>query len=201
VLAPGETLGPRRAEIEALGWPVFVKPARAGSSMGISRVESWDGLEAAVAGAVKHDPKVLIEAAMVGREIETAVLGAVDGVTTSPPGEIVTGGDYEFYDFEAKYFDADAVTLHCPADIDTVDAARIRGLAARAFAAVSAEGIARVDVFYAEDGTITVNEINTMPGFTPTSMYPRMWASAGLTYPDLVDELLKAALHRPLGLR
>lgn len=201
VLAPGEPLGPRRAEIEALGWPVFVKPARAGSSMGISRVEHWEELEAAVADAVKHDPKVLIEQAIVGREIETAVLGARDGVTTSPPGEIVTGDDYDFYDFEAKYFDPEAVGLHCPADIDAVDAARVRGLAARAFAAVSAEGLARVDVFYAEDGTITVNEINTMPGFTPTSMYPRMWASAGMEYSALVEELMQAALHRPLGLR
>lgn len=200
-LAPGEPAGPRRGEIEALGLPVFVKPARAGSSMGISRVNSWEELDAALAGAVKHDPKVLIESAIVGREIETAVLGARDGVRTSQPGEIVTGGDHSFYDFEAKYFDADAVRLECPADLPAADAARVRDFAARAFAAVSAEGIARVDVFYAADGTITVNEINTMPGFTPTSMYPRMWASDGLTYSHLVDELLQAALHRPLGLR
>jgi D-alanine-D-alanine ligase len=201
VLGPGERAQSRRAEIEALGLPVFVKPARAGSSMGISRVDTWDALDAALADAVKHDPKVLIEAAIVGREIETAVLGARDGVRTSPPGEIVAVGDQSFYDFESKYFDADAVRLDCPAQIPAADASRIRELAARAFAAVSAEGIARVDVFYGEDGTITVNEINTMPGFTPTSMYPRMWASAGLTYSDLVDELLQAALHRPLGLR
>ena len=201
VLGPGETAESRRAEIEALGLPVFVKPARAGSSMGISRVEIWDALDAALADAVKHDPKVLIEAAIVGREIETAVLGARDGVRTSPPGEIVAVGDQSFYDFESKYFDADAVRLDCPAKIPSPDASRIRDLAARAFAAVSAEGIARVDMFYGQDGTITVNEINTMPGFTPTSMYPRMWASAGLTYSDLVDELLQAALHRPLGLR
>ena len=201
LLAPGEPLAARRAQIEALGLPVFVKPARAGSSMGISRVDVWEQLDAAIAEAVKHDPKVLIEAAIVGREIETAVLGARDGVRTSPPGEIVTVGDQDFYDFEAKYFDADAVRLDCPADIPAADAARIREIAARAFAAVSAEGIARVDVFFAADGTVTVNEINTMPGFTPTSMYPRMWASAGLSYPQLIEELLHAALHRPLGLR
>jgi len=201
VLGPGESAESRRVQIEALGLPVFVKPARAGSSMGISRVDSWDALDAALADAVKHDPKVLIEAAMVGREIETAVLGARDGVRTSPPGEIVAIGDQEFYDFEAKYFDPGAVRLDCPADIPAADASRIRALAARAFAAVSAEGIARVDMFYAEDGTVTVNEINTMPGFTPTSMYPRMWESAGLTYSDLVEELMQAALHRPLGLR
>lgn len=201
ILGPGEPVGPRWAQIEALGLPVFVKPARAGSSMGISRVDAWEDLDAAIADAVKHDPKVLIESAMAGREIETAVLGAHDGVRTSPPGEIVTAGEFAFYDFEAKYFDADAVRLDCPASIPEADAVRIKDLAARAFAAVSAEGIARVDVFYTPDGAVIINEINTMPGFTPTSMYPRMWASAGLTYSDLVGELLQAALLRPLGLR
>jgi len=200
-LAPGASVAEHRAEIEALGLPVFVKPARAGSSMGISRVDSWDALEAAVADAVKHDPKVLIEAAVKGREIETAVLGARDGVRTSPPGEVVTGGDHAFYDYEAKYFDESAVNLMCPADIPAGVAARIREIAVRAFAALSAEGIARVDVFLGEDGAVTVNEINTMPGFTPTSMYPRMWASAGVGYSELVEELLQAALARPLGLR
>lgn len=200
-LAPGEDLETRRDDLEALGLPVFVKPARAGSSMGISRVDAWADLDAAVAAAAAHDPKVLVEKAMVGREIETAVLGSRDGVRTSPPGEIVTGGDHAFYDFEAKYFDADNVRLECPADLPGDVADAIRAIAARAFAAVSAEGIARVDVFYAADGTVTVNEINTMPGFTPTSMYPRMWASAGMSYPELVEELLQAALQRPLGLR
>lgn len=201
VLAPGEPWVERRAEIEELGLPVFVKPARAGSSMGISRVDSWDALDAALADATKHDPKVLIERGMSGREIETAVLGARDGVRTSPPGEIVAVGSQAFYDFESKYFDDDAVRLDCPADLPAADAERIRDIAARAFAAVSAEGIARVDVFYAQDGTVTVNEINTMPGFTPTSMYPRMWESAGMEYPALIEELLEAALSRPLGLR
>ena len=200
-LVPGATVEQLRPQIEALGLPVFVKPARAGSSMGISRVDAWEELEAAVAAAVKHDPKVLIERAMVGREIETAVLGARDGVRTSPPGEIVAVGSQAFYDFESKYFADDAVRLDCPADLPVADAARVQDIAARAYAAVSAEGIARVDVFYAPDGTVTVNEINTMPGFTPTSMYPRMWASAGVDYTSLVDELLEAALARPLGLR
>ena len=200
-LAPDEDIESRRAHLEALGLPVFVKPARAGSSMGISRVDAWEDLESAVAAARLHDPKVLVEQGMSGREIETAVLGSRDGVRTSPPGEIVTGGDHAFYDFEAKYFDAAHVRLECPADLPEGVADEIRAIAARAFAAVSAEGIARVDVFYAADGTVTVNEINTMPGFTPTSMYPRMWASAGLSYPQLVEELLQAALHRPLGLR
>ncbi len=130
------------------------------------------------------------------------MLGARDGVRTSPPGEIVTGGDHAFYDFEAKYFDADAVRLDCPAEFPAADAARIRELASRAFArGIGAEGIARVDVFYGEDGTVTVNEINTMPGFTPTSMYPRMWAATGVEYQELVSTLLATALQRPLGLR
>lgn len=201
VLSPGQSLAALRPQIEALGLPVFVKPARAGSSMGISRVDSWDQLEAAVSDAVKHDPKVLIERGMDGREIETAVLGARDGVRTSMPGEIVTGGDHTFYDFQAKYFDASHVQLTCPADLPADDAERVRSFAARAYAAVAAEGIARVDVFYAPDGTVTVNEINTMPGFTPTSMYPRMWAAAGVTYPELVEELMQAALARKTGLR
>ncbi len=201
VIAPGADVEALRPAIEALGLPVFVKPARAGSSMGISRVDDLIELDAAIAAAVKHDPKVLVEAGMVGREIETAVLGARDGVRTSPPGEIVPVGNQAFYDFESKYFADDAVRLDCPADLPVADAERVREFAARAFAAVSAEGIARVDVFYAPDGTITVNEINTMPGFTPTSMYPRMWASGGVDYASLIDELLEAALARPLGLR
>ncbi len=201
VLNSGESVQAHRGEIEALGLPVFVKPARAGSSMGISRVDSWDALEAAIADAVKHDPKVLIEAAVQGREIETAVLGARAGVQASPPGEIVTGGDHAFYDFEAKYLDESHVRLECPADLSVDVAARVQEVAVRAFGAVSAEGIARVDVFLGDDGTITVNEINTMPGFTPTSMYPRMWASGGVSYPELIEELLQAALARPLGLR
>ncbi len=201
IVVPGASLDALRERIEALGLPVFVKPARAGSSMGISRVDSWDELEDAVAHAVKQDPKVLIESGMSGREIETAVLGARDGVRTSMPGEIITGGDHTFYDFDAKYFDPANVRLDCPADLPEDDAQRIRVLAARAYASIAAEGIARVDVFYAPDGTVTVNEINTMPGFTPSSMYPRMWAAAGVTYPELVEELMQAALARSTGLR
>src|SRR5690606_6384702 len=141
------------------------------------------------------------EAAVVGREIETAVLGARDGVRTSPPGEIVTGGEHAFYDFEAKYLDEAHVDLLCPAELPADVAQRVQSIAARAIGAVSAEGIARVDVFLGSDGTITVNEINTMQGFTPASMYPRMGASAGVSYPDLVEAVIPAALARPLGLR
>jgi len=200
-LLPGQAVSSRMAEVEALGLPLFVKPARAGSSMGISRVDDLAALDAAVAAAVKHDPKVLIERAVVGREIETAVLGTPDGAQTSLPGEIITGGEHTFYDFDAKYLDEANVRLVCPAELPDDVVARVRELAIAAFTAVGAESLARVDVFVGEDGTVTVNEINTMPGFTPTSMYPRMWAATGLAYPELVSTLLDTALHRPLGLR
>ncbi|MFW7413414.1 D-alanine--D-alanine ligase family protein [Demequina sp. SO4-18] len=201
VLAPGEDPDSRRAEIEALGMPVFVKPARAGSSMGISKVSRWSQLAAAVAAAVVHDPKVLVEQAVVGREIETAVLDGPEGPVASPAGEIVTGGGREFYDFEAKYLDEAAVDLRCPTELPDDVALRVADMALRAFQAVGAESLARVDVFVAEDGTVTVNEINTMPGFTSTSMYPRMWAAGGVSYPELVEMLLAGALARPVGLR
>lgn len=201
VLHPGDSAESRAADIEALGLPVFVKPARAGSSMGISRVDDLATLDAAIADAVKHDPKVLIERGVVGREIETAVLATLDGVRTSLPGEIVTGGDHAFYDFEAKYLDEDNVRLLCPAELPDAVVARVREVAAAAFKAVGGESLARVDVFVSDDGTVTVNEINTMPGFTPTSMYPRMWAATGVEYPELVSTLIETALHRPLGLR
>lgn len=201
VLAPGESVNSRQTDIEALGLPVFVKPARAGSSMGITKVSALDALDAAVAAAVEHDPKVLIERAVEGREIETAVLEGADGLVASPAGEIVTGGDHEFYDYEAKYFDAAAVDLRCPTELPDHVAAKVKDYALRAFQAVGAESLARVDVFVGEDGTVTVNEINTMPGFTEFSMYPRMWAAAGVSYPELVQTLLAGALKRATGLR
>ncbi|WP_062288763.1 D-alanine--D-alanine ligase family protein [Demequina phytophila] len=201
VVSPHRGVEEQRLEIEALGLPVFVKPARAGSSMGISKVSSWAALDAAVAGAQKHDPKVLIEAAVVGREVETAVLATAGGLLTSPAGEIITGGDHEFYDFEAKYLDEAAVTLLCPTSLEGAVAATVADYAKRAFRAVGAESLARVDVFVKADGGVVVNEINTMPGFTPTSMYPRMAAAAGITYVELVETLLTVALERPVGLR
>lgn len=201
VLAPGESPEGRRSEIEALGLPVFVKPARAGSSMGISKVSDWSQLEPAIAAAIEHDPKVLIEKAVVGREIETAVLDGPEGAVASPAGEIVTGESLEFYDFEAKYLDESAVDLRCPTELDDDIAAQVADMALRAFRAVGAESLARVDVFVGEDGSITVNEINTMPGFTALSMYPRMWAAAGVSYPLLIETLLQGALSRSTGLR
>jgi len=201
VLHPGDEVSTHMAQIEALGLPLFVKPARAGSSMGISRVDDLAELDAAVADAVLHDPKVLIERAVSGREIETAVLATASEVRVSPAGEIVAGGDNDFYDFEAKYLDEGHVRLVCPTDLPDAVAAMVADYARRAFRSVGAEGLARVDAFVSEDGTVTVNEINTMPGFTTTSMYPRMWASAGVNYAELVQTLLETALSRRIGLR
>jgi D-alanine-D-alanine ligase len=196
-----DELAARQEAIRALGLPVFVKPARAGSSMGISRVDDWGALDAAVALAAKHDPKVLIERAVAGREIETAVLDTPDGLRVSPAGEIVTQGDHAFYDFDAKYLDESGVQLLCPVELAPDVAEVVADYAARAFEAIDAEGLARVDCFVASDGTVTINEINTMPGFTPTSMYPRMWRAGGIDYPHVVATLLAGALERRVGLR
>ncbi|WP_425862180.1 D-alanine--D-alanine ligase family protein [Arthrobacter sp. TWP1-1] len=193
-----------RTRVEALGFPVFVKPARAGSSMGISKVDSLDGLDAAIEEAREHDLKLVIEAGIVGREIEIAVLEGrgSDAPRVSLPGEIaMLGNEHAFYDFEAKYVQGSAVNLSCPADMPDGDVARIQEQAALAFDAVGAEGLSRVDFFYTEAGELIINEINTMPGFTPSSMYPQMWAATGLAYPELIDELLQLALNRKVGLR
>ncbi|MDR7157928.1 D-alanine--D-alanine ligase family protein [Arthrobacter sp. BE255] len=193
-----------RKQVDRLGFPVFVKPARAGSSMGISKVDSLEGLDAAVEEARLHDLKLVIEAGIVGREIECAVLEGrgTAAPRTSMPGEIsVAGGGHEFYDFNAKYVEDDAAALSCPADIPEEAIARVRELAAAAFDAVGAEGLSRVDFFYTPEGELIINEINTMPGFTPKSMYPQMWAASGLDYADLIDELIYLALNRKTGLR
>lgn len=187
-----------------LGLPLFVKPARAGSSLGISRVDSLEQLPAAIAEASRHDPKVLIEQAIAGREIECAVLGGHDGdrPRASLPGEIVvTGGEHAFYDFEAKYLDESSVTLVCPADLPPALVDAVRTTAVDTFEAVGAEGLSRVDVFVTPDDQVIVNEINTMPGFTPFSMYPRLWEASGVSYPALIDELISLAMERPTGLR
>jgi D-alanine-D-alanine ligase len=193
-----------RKQVDRMGFPVFVKPARAGSSMGISKVDSMAGLDAAIEAAREHDPKLVIEAGIVGREIECAVLEGrgTDAPRTSMPGEIsVASGSHEFYDFNAKYVEDDAAALSCPADLPAEAIARVRELAAAAFDAVGAEGLSRVDFFYTPDGEVIINEINTMPGFTPKSMYPQMWAASGLGYAELIDELIYLALNRKIGLR
>ncbi|WP_457950510.1 D-alanine--D-alanine ligase family protein [Pseudarthrobacter sp. alpha12b] len=193
-----------RKQVDRLGFPVFVKPARAGSSMGISKVDSLEELDAAIEEARRHDLKLVIEAGIVGREIECAVLEGrgTDAPRTSMPGEIsVSGGTHEFYDFNAKYVEDDAAALSCPANIPPEAISRVRELAAAAFDAVGAEGLSRVDFFYTPEGELIINEINTMPGFTPKSMYPQMWAASGLGYADLIDELIHLALNRKTGLR
>src|SRR3954447_22771908 len=192
-----------RADVEELGYPVYVKPSRAGSSLGIARVKGPADLDAAVEDARRHDPRIIVEAEIEGREVECAVLESIDGgaPATSLPGEIEVGAAYEFYDFEAKYLSGEAVRLSCPADLPDDVVHRVRDLAARTFEALGCEGLARVDFFVRPDGEVLVNEINTMPGFTPISMYPRMWQATGLEYPALVDRLVQLALHRRTGLR
>jgi len=191
----------RDEQVRALGLPVFVKPARGGSSIGVSRVDERGALPAAVALAARYDPKVLVEAAVVGREIECGVLEDDDGrPRASLPAEVRVMSAAGFYDFEAKYLDG-ATELDVPARLDAATTQRLQELAVRAYEALGCEGLARVDFFVAPDGAVTVNELNTMPGFTPTSMYPRMWAASGVEYPQLVDRLLQAALRRGTGLR
>ncbi len=188
--------------VGALGWPVFVKPSRAGSSLGITRVEGPEQLAAAVEAAREHDPRVLVEAAVAGREVECGMLGELDGsASASVPGEVVVAPGRAFYDFEAKYLDAGGARLECPADLPPDVTERVRSTALAVFDAMGCEGLARVDVFVVEDGRVVVNEVNTMPGFTPSSMYPRMWAASGVDYPELVGRLLALALARPVGLR
>jgi D-alanine-D-alanine ligase len=189
---------------ERLGLPVFVKPARGGSSIGVSRVTSWDELPAAIAHARQHDPKVIVEAAVVGRELECGVLEFPDGtVQASTVGEIrvagVRGREDSFYDFATKYLD-DAAELDVPAKVDDDVSDAVRELAIRAFRAIDCQGLARVDFFLTDDGPI-INEVNTMPGFTTISMYPRMWAASGMDYATLVATMVETALARGTGLR
>ncbi|HLZ36415.1 MAG TPA: D-alanine--D-alanine ligase family protein [Mycobacteriales bacterium] len=188
--------------VEGLGLPVFVKPARGGSSVGISKVSRLADVAAAVETARAHDPKVLVEQAVTGREIECGVLAGVDGgpPEASVPAEIRVTGGREFYDFEAKYLDS-ATALEVPADVPDVVTKRVQELACRAFEALDCEGLARVDFFLTADEDLLVNEVNTMPGFTPSSMFPRMWAASGVDYRSLVDRLLRDALSRRPGLR
>jgi D-alanine-D-alanine ligase len=192
--------------VAALGFPVFVKPARAGSSMGISKVHGPAELATAIEEAQRHDPKVVVEAMVAGREIEIGVLaGPGAAPRVSAPAEIKVRGGHEFYDFQAKYLDG-STDIDLPADLTGPQLAELRRLALAAFEALECEGLARVDFFLAQDTPDAeprwlVNEVNTMPGFTPTSMYPQMWAESGVSYAQLVDTLIAEALSRPSGLR
>jgi D-alanine-D-alanine ligase len=192
---------PTPANVADLGLPVFVKPARGGSSIGITRVDDLGAIATALAEAHRHDPKALVEQAVVGREIECGVLVDADGVPrASVPAEIRVTGPQSFYDFEAKYL-GDSTEFDIPPAIDGATIARVQSAAVDAFSALDCEGLARVDFFVCDDGRVVINEVNTMPGFTPSSMFPRMWAASGLSYPELVDRLVSDALRRGTGLR
>jgi D-alanine-D-alanine ligase len=195
---------PTLDDVERLGFPMFVKPARGGSSIGVSRVNNADELPLAIADARRHDPKVIIEAAIEGRELECGVLEFPDGsVQASAIGEIrvagVQGREDGFYDFATKYLD-DGAELDVPAKVDDDVAEELQRLAIQTFKALDCQGLARVDFFLTDDGPV-VNEINTMPGFTTISMYPRMWAASGIDYPTLVSTMVETALARGTGLR
>ncbi len=188
---------------DRIGLPVFVKPARAGSSIGISKVTDWADLDDAITLARQTDPKVLIEAAVVGREIECGVLEFPDGrIEASLPAEIRVLAEDEtaWYDFETKYL-GEAAELDIPAKVDDDVTERLRAMAVRAFQALDCQGLARVDFFVGADGVPTINEVNTMPGFTTTSAYPKMWAVTGVDYPKLLTTLVDTALARGTGLR
>jgi len=192
-----------RESVRSLSYPVFVKPARGGSSMGISRASSPDELDAAIEAARQFDPKVLVEAAMTDcREVECGVLQRPDGTPeASVVAEITAYGDHEFYDFAAKYLHEEGVVLEVPASLKPDVASKVQAMSVAAFETLGCEGLARVDFFLSQDGNVTINEINTMPGFTPTSMFPLMWAESGVEYPELVDRLIALALARTTGLR
>ncbi len=190
-------------ERERLGLPVFVKPSRAGSSIGISKVTSWDALNAAIDLARLTDPKVLVEAQSVGREVECGVLEFPDGhIEASLPAEVRVLSEDEgaWYDFETKYIGDDA-ELDIPAKLDDDVTARIRAMAIEAFRALDCQGLARVDFFVGEDGEPTINEVNTMPGFTTKSAYPKMWEVTGVDYSTLLTTLIDTAIARGTGLR
>jgi D-alanine-D-alanine ligase len=190
-----------RESVASLGYPVFVKPCRAGSSVGITKVHGPDELDAAVESAQDHDPRVIVEAAIAGREIECGVLEGAPGAApdVSVPGEILIDAEHEFYDFDAKYLGG--ASLVVPADVPGEAAEQMRELARQAFEILGCEGLARVDFFLTPENRVLVNEVNTMPGFTPYSMFPQVWAASGLDYPALVDRLLRTALRRSAGLR
>ncbi len=184
--------------VEALGFPVFVKPARGGSSRGTTKVKSIDALAAAIAEAHKFDPKAMIEKAITGAEIECAVLEMDGKPQASVIGQIHIDSKFEFYDFEAKYLDG-ATSIELPAPISEAAANEIKASAIKAFQALGCSGLARVDFFLTPSGDVIINELNTMPGFTATSVFPKMWAASGVSYTEVITYLLKSAQSRNNG--
>lgn len=187
-----------RENIDTLGLPLFVKPSRAGSSLGITKVDAIEDLPAALEEAGRHDTKILIESLATGREVECAVLDTPEGPRASDIGEICFESPTGFYDYDRKYIDTDALELKIPAEIDEAERMRMREMTLRAYRAVDGEGMARVDYFY-DDGDIVISEINTIPGFTPFSMYPLLWEESGLDYSGLIAQLIEQARGRVMA--
>jgi D-alanine-D-alanine ligase len=196
-VAPGIVVrkGESHPDATSLSYPLFVKPASGGSSRGTHKVKSAEALSAAIEDALLYDSKVLIETAINGREIECAVLEREGTSYASVVGEIVVSPSFEFYDFEAKYLD-DATTVKIPADIPEADAQAIQIAAMQAFDALGCSGLARCDFFYTDQNEIVINEINTLPGFTGTSVYPKLWQATGVTYSDLITALIDSAINK-----
>jgi D-alanine-D-alanine ligase len=196
-VAPGIVLrkSDPHPDANSLSYPVFVKPSSGGSSRGTHKVKSANNLSAAINDAFLYDSKVLIETAINGREIECAVLERDGTSYASVVGEIVVNPQFEFYDFEAKYLD-DATTVKIPADIPEADAQAIQIAAMQAFDAIGCAGLARCDFFYTNENQIIINEINTLPGFTGTSVYPKLWQATGVTYSDLITALIDSAINK-----
>jgi D-alanine-D-alanine ligase len=183
-----------RVDLERLGWPLFVKPARLGSSVGIAKVHDASELDAALDSAFAHDPLVIAEAFSAGTEVECAVMGLYEA-EASVPGEVVLLKGAEWYDYEAKYSDG-GVELRVPAGIPDAAAAEVRRLAVETFLRVGCAGLARVDFFVEDGGRVLVNELNTLPGMTPTSAFPKLWEAAGVPWPQACDRLIALALER-----
>ncbi len=192
VLRAGEKIS-FRSIIKTLGFPVFVKPANLGSSVGISKVKNEKEFKKALHNAFQYDSKILIEEAIKGREIECSVLGNEKPIA-SVPGEVIPS--HEFYSYKAKYLDENGATLQIPAKLPKLTVKKIQGTAIMAFKVLNCEGMARVDFFLKKNGGILVNEINTIPGFTAISMYPKMWEASGIPYPKLLDILIRLAIER-----
>jgi len=182
-------------KISKMGFPIFIKPARSGSSRGTSKVKSTPEIESAVNAALALDPKVMIEKAVIGRELECAVLEVGGEVRTSVVGEVRVLGDHEFYDFEAKYLDG-STEFDIPAKISVEKTNEIQNAARKAFQALGCEGLARVDFFLTPEGTVIINELNTLPGFTATSVFPKLWQATGRNYSSIITTLIDSALSR-----